>query len=103
MYGYPKRLNTKKDYISVKENFPKEQWSKDWQALLDSRMNWFVTGELEREAYGITDETHKVIKEDPMGEEGETKYYQAELQEDPNCKLFKLGLTVEEVEEALES
>ena len=38
MKGYPKNLNTKFDYLYVKENFKRELWEKDFQNLLDTRM-----------------------------------------------------------------
>jgi hypothetical protein len=102
MYGYPKHLNSKEDYLYVKDNFPREQWLPDWQALLDSSRNWFVTGELESEEAGVTDETHKVIvQQDTQGEDETKKYYQAEWQYDPNCKMSRLGFTRKEVEDAI--
>ena len=36
MRGYPKNLNTKKDYEYVRANFPAEEWKPDWQKLLDT-------------------------------------------------------------------
>lgn len=100
MRGFPKTLNSKTDYIYIKENFSAEQWKPAWQALLDSRLDWFNMGEVEQEK-GITDKTHKVVESEPVGESGATVFYQFELRENPTCKLLKIGFTVEEVEEAL--
>lgn len=102
MYGYPKRLNTKQDYYFVKENFPKEQWQKDWQALLDSEKNWFPVKTYKKSGYGTEDETHKIVVQEPMEEGGQTYYIQMEYKADPNCKMARLGFTREEVVAALE-
>ena len=40
MVGYPNFLNTKEDYIYVHDNFQKEQWLPDFQALLDTMKDW---------------------------------------------------------------
>ena len=98
MQGYPKHLNTKTDYIYVKDNFPREEWAKDWQALLDSRKNWFFVATLADEKDGVTDETHKVVKND----DGENvTYSQYELRDDETADIYRLGFTVEEVQAAL--
>lgn len=102
MQGYPKHLNTKADYLYVKEHFSKEMWEKDWQALLDSRKNWFFVKDLADKASGIEDDTHKIVENKSMGD-GEEKitYAQYEFKEDENATIYRLGFTVEEVEAAL--
>jgi len=100
--GYPKYLNTKNDYYYVKNHFIYEQYKNDFQKLLDNRILWLNTGLLENEIDGITDETHKVITMDNMTNPEEIQYYQYEYKEDINCRLFKLGFTVAEVEEILQ-
>lgn len=100
MNGYPKRLNSKKDYLYVRENFPREQWLPDFQALLDSYMDWFWVKDLESKDEGIEDETHKIVETQEMESE-EVKYAQYELQENPTAKIFRIGFTVEEVEELM--
>lgn len=100
MIGFPKWFNTKQDYLYVKEHFPREQWLPHFQALLDTRMAWLNVGKLESPEQGITDETHKVVK--VGGEDGmPVEYYQYEYKEDPNCRLLRLGFTVEEVEQII--
>lgn len=100
MKGYPNILNSKEDYYYVKENFPKELWGKDWQALLDSKDDWFFDHYLAKGEIGITDDTHKVeIEMGMMGEENKSVQYV--LKENPTCKLYRLGFTVEEVEKAI--
>ena len=93
MVGYPKFLNTKEDYEYVRNNFPKNEWEKDFKALLDGEKDWFNVGETDN---GIIDDTHKVIKDEQTG-----KTYQYELQVNPNCKMHRIGYTREEVEKAL--
>ena len=101
MVGFPKWLNTKEDYFYVREHFPHEQWEPVFQALLDERMTWLNIGQLASEEEGVTDNIHKVVT--VGGEEDGTpvQYYQYEYKEDPNCKLFRLGFTVEEVKDLL--
>lgn len=101
MVGFPKWLNTKEDYLYVREHFPREQWEPVFRALLDERMQWLNVGQLESEADGVTDETHKVVGGESDMTEAPAKYYQYEYKEDLNCRLFKLGFTVEEVEQLL--
>jgi hypothetical protein len=100
MKVFPKFLNTKADYEYIKNNFPAEQWNPCWQHLLDERKNWFPTGSVESEEAGIIDATHKVVKYES---DGVVIFTQMELQDDPNCNLYRLGFTVEEVEAALAS
>lgn len=91
MVGYPNNLNTKDDYLFVKDNFPSVMWKKDFQALLDSVYEWYNIGEIEKEN-GITDDTHKTVEDVELG-----KVYQYELKENKDCKLYQLGFTVDEI------
>ena len=100
MVGFPKTLNSKFDYAFIRDNFPPEQWKPAFQALLDERMQWFNTGKLDGPDKGITDSTHKVV-ENPASNGQPVEYYQYELQEDPACKMFRLGFTADEVNEVL--
>lgn len=100
MRGYPKHLNTKADYLYVIEQFPKEDWKKDLQDLIDSSKDWITTGEVESVAKGKTDKTHRVLEETDE-ESKTTKYLQQELQEIPTAKIFKLGFTIKEVQSYL--
>lgn len=98
MRGIPKHLNTKFDYEYIR-NQNLTGWQKHYQALLDTRLNWFKTADLAPEDTGITDDIHRVRIETDL--DGGTIKYQQELQEDPNCKLFRLGFTQTEVQTAL--
>lgn len=97
MVGFPKHCNTKEDYLYVQEHFPREQWEPVFQALLDERLAWLNTGKL-KSVDGVTNKTHKVVT--VGGEEDGTplQHYQYEFKEDENCKLFRVGFTVEEVQ-----
>ena len=96
MVGFPKKLNSKFDYEFVRKNFPREQWQPIFQSLLDERLQWYNVGMIDSPDKGITDDTHKVIESiNPNSQQPE--YYQYELREDPNCQLYRLGFTVEEV------
>ena len=100
MKGYPKELNSKEDYLYVRENFPREMWLPDFQHLLDTMRDWFSVGELPTGAEGIVDDTHKVEESkrfNPDTGEEETTWTQYELQINPMCKLLRLGFTEEEV------
>lgn len=101
MKGYPKHLSTKTDYIFARDNFPKEMWAKDWQALLDSRWNWFFVKEQPTKDGLIEDATHKIVENKDMGGVDNVTYSQYELRDDENADLFRLGFTVAEVEAAL--
>lgn len=97
MRGYPKFLNSKTDYDYVRENFPREQWLPDFQALLTSAYDWFFEKMLDSEADGVTDDTHKVV----VDEEQKT-YAQYVFQLNPMCKMLRLGFTEDEVRAIVE-
>lgn len=90
MIGNPKYLNTREDYLYVKDNLPENVWRPAFEALLQNRQQWFNTGALAVGASGIEDDTHKVV-------EDEKNKYQFELREDPNCLLNRMGFSVGEV------
>lgn len=98
MRGYPKNLNTKKDYEYVRANFPAEQWKPDWQKLLDTMQDWFFEKTLKSADKGTTDDTHKIVESE---QDGEKTYAQYVLMVNPTCKLLQLGFTEAEVREAL--
>jgi hypothetical protein len=94
MIGDAKYLNTKFDYEYVKEN--QDNWKDYYQTLYDSRLIW---DNIELVGEGTTDDTHRLIQS--MDEEENPITIQQELKLDVNCKLLRLGFTVEEVEAAL--
>ena len=99
--GYPKHLNSKADYLYVKNIFPQEIWEKVFKELLDDRMKWLMTDKLDAPE-GIEDETHQVRITKGVGNIPD-EYYQYEYAEDTNCKLFRLGFTVTEIERIIEN
>ena len=60
MVGFPKYLNSKDDYLYVRDNFPREQWLPELQKLLDTMYGWFYVSTLVDGNAGVTDDTHKV-------------------------------------------
>lgn len=97
MKGFPKHLNSKKDYLYIRKNFDRELWLPEYQKLLDSRFDWFFVSELESKEQGIEDETHKIV-ETTDTETQTIKYSQYEWKENPTAKIFRIGFTVNEVE-----
>jgi hypothetical protein len=100
MDGFPKHLNTRRDYEVIKELFSEEQWKPAYQELVDTSIGWLMTSRLEEEQSGTTDDTHEV-REVKDHEGTVTERYQYEYKQDPNSKLLRLGFTVEEVEAVL--
>jgi retron-type reverse transcriptase len=94
MKGFPEFIQTRHDVEVLLESHP-EETKAFLRTCLDEVNQWFDLGPVDPEK-GITDKTHKVVEEKGMGEEPPT-YRQYELREDPNCKIFRLGFTVEEV------
>ena len=99
MRGFPKALNTKVDYDYVRQNFPKEFWVPQWQALLDTRKDWFFERYLDEGEAVTPDATIKVIEPQENSSEKRRSLYV--LKDNPTSKLSKLGFTVEEVQAAI--
>ena len=94
MKGLPKHLNTKKDIEHCLTQWP-EKTKAILQQMLDSRFAWVIDKKLADGESGTTDDTHKVTEvTDDAGNVVER--YQMAWQEDPNCQLFRIGLTVDE-------
>lgn len=109
MKGYPQHLNTKADYMYVREHFPREQWLPDFQALLNSTHDWFFEKHLDTKEDGLNDGTHKVVENKSVELDKDGKpiekvtYSQYELKKNPQCKLNLIGFTVDEVLKILNS
>jgi DNA mismatch repair ATPase MutS len=95
MKGFPKYFNTKQDVLNVIAEYPTETKA-FLQRCIDERIDWITTKKLEEGETGIIDATHRIqeLKDDITKEV--TERYQEKYKEDPNCKLFRLGFTVEE-------
>ena len=98
MKGFPKHLNSKADYEYIKANFPAEQWKPCWQELLDSRYQWFSTGNVSKDG-GTTDSTHKVEASKDIDDNN--VYTQYEYRENPLCDMNRLGFTEDEIKAAI--
>lgn len=95
MRGYPKHIATKRDLQVAMEISP--QRTKAFiQRALDGRDGWVVTGSLESESAGVTDDTHRV--RDRSSEDGEQDWYQEEWGPMPGNTLDRLGIIVAEAE-----
>lgn len=94
MNGFPKILNTKQDYLNCLEGYPSET-KKELQRLLDDRFIWKNNGEIAVGQFPTEDATHKIITDK------DGKVSQLELIEDEAAKIFRIGFTVEEVEELI--
>jgi len=104
MKGFPKHLNSKFDYYYIKDNFPESKWKPYWQLLLDDRFRWMDDHELEDPSEGIVDETHRIEERtstNPETGEEVTVYIQQEYKKNPGSNFWRMGFTLEEVEEAL--
>jgi len=98
MKGYPRHFNTKKDVEMALELQPDR--TKRWlQQALDGREGWHVTGHLDTEADGVTDDTHRVV--DQGDEETGPQWYQQEWGPLPGNALDRLGISVSEAEELI--
>jgi len=97
MKGFPKFFNTKQDVLNVITEYPAET-KVFLQKCIDERFDWITIKKLETGESGVTDSTHRIqeLKDDRTQEI--TERYQEEYKEDPNCKLFRLGFTVEEAQ-----
>lgn len=100
MVGFPKHLNTKEDYIYVKENFPEAQWKPCWESLIPDSKRAFFVGNLKDRASGVEDDTHYIV-ESKEQDGDEVTYTQYEIKDDPSSDFFRLGFTKKEIEAAL--
>ena len=88
-------FNTKQDFLNYLSMYP-EEVTAELQKLLDTRFVWETTAILADSDTGTSDDTHRVIGEKP-------ERMQQELIEDSNAQIFRLGFTVNEVEELIKN
>lgn len=98
MKGFPKKLNSKADYLYIKEHFPKAKWKPLWEKLLETRKNWFATGTL-KSTEGIEDATHRIEK--CKDTEGKDILIQMELRDDMSSDFYRLHFSEAEVKAAI--
>lgn len=95
MRGFPKTISTKIDVQNLFQLYPDE--TREYlQKLLDTRFIWRSTGTIAEGAAGIQDAVRRVMRT-------ESGIEQFELIEDENAKIFRMGFSVEEVEEMLKN
>ena len=101
MRGIAKWFNTEEDIINcmaVDADATKERL----RELLDGRFAWFPAKVLSKSAAGLEDDTHKLVT--MRAQDGGTEErWQYELREDPNAWIFRIGLTVEKINELVEA
>lgn len=100
MKGYPKNLQTREDYEYVLANFSKDDWKQDFQNLLSTRWMSIYQHRMSDDEIVPDDIKHKVLyqTDEKTGIIYRELYY---IIENPDAKIFKLGYTVEEVENIL--
>ena len=99
MRGVPKWFNTKEDVLnSIQVNA--EATKMVLQGMLDARMVWFPDGEVVEK--GEDTETVKFVQDTDM-ETNESRWIRYELREDENAWMFRINLTVEEINKLLEA
>ena len=101
MRGIPKWFNTVDDVLNSME-VDKDATKAKLQEMLDGRFAWFVTKKLGDKDKGVEDETHKVLTQQEMDGDKEERF-QYELREDENAWMFRIGLTVEKINELMEA
>lgn len=101
MRGFPKVLNSKQDYENVISDFGyTAKVKRAYQGLLNTAKKYEFDKELatESDRTGPSPE-YKVMTQE---EEGEETIVQYKLVDNPNGKIFRLGFTVQEVQEVID-
>jgi len=93
--GLHRRLNTKKDYAYIKANEPAMSWMAAYRDLLDGLYCWQTLGEND----SADDYDAEAVRTISDGDGGET--VTQVYKQDENCRLFRLGFSVAEVESIL--
>ena len=97
MRNFPKWINTAEDVSNCLADYP-EETKAFLQGLLDNRFIW-QSAVLPQGDAGVNDETHMVVQQPDQN--GATQNVQLTLIEDPNARLFKLGLSVAGAQEMI--
>lgn len=103
MRGAAKHFNTLAD-VANSMAVDKEGTKALLRKLKEGRFIWVDKGALGN-AQGVTDATHKVVEvgEGDSMENQTMKPHQFERQEDPNAWMFRIGLTVAQIDAYLEA
>jgi len=101
MRGFPKVLNSRQDYENIVSDFGyTEKVERAYQGLLNTAEKY----EFDKELAAESDRTgpapeYKVMTQE---EEGTEKIVQFKLVDNPNGKIFRLGFTIDEVQEVID-
>lgn len=87
-------LRTRQDVMNSMKTDP-EKTRQFLRTLLLGRTTWVRTGSIPPGQVGVADATHKIVCE------GWNCFAQYVRKEDPNCRMFRLGFSTEEVEELI--
>ena len=85
---FPTSLQTKSDFIYAIKNVNPHHAIQLFQDLLDSVPAWINVG---KTTNGISNDTNKIVNN-----------YQYSYTTNPNCRLYRLGFTIEEVQNIIE-
>lgn len=99
MRGFPKFLNSKEDYLYIKSEFSESEWKPEFQKLLDTTHGWFFDHYVEDGETIVETDKLKVIEPQEIDQDQRKSVYVYKL--NPDCKLLKLGFTIEECENYL--
>ena len=101
MRGFPKVLNSRQDYENIISDFGyTAKVKRAYQGLLNTAEKY----EFDKELAAESDRTgpapeYKVMTQE---EEGTEKIVQFKLVDNPNGKIFRLGFTIDEVQEVID-
>jgi len=101
MRGFPKVLNSRQDYENIINDFGyTEKVKRVYQGLLNTAEKYEFDKELAAESDRTGPEPeYKVMTQE---EEGTEKIVQYKLVNNPDGKIFKLGFTIDEVQEVID-
>ena len=99
MRNFPKFLNSKEDYLYVKANFPDSLWKPKFQDLLNTTHAWFFDHYIDDGETIVETDELKVVEPYETDQDQRKSVYVYKL--NPDCRLFKLGFTIEECENYL--
>ena len=96
MRGFPKNLNSKKDYKNIIDDFGYSKKVKEaYQGLLNTTTKWKFDKLLESKEDGDSGDNYKIMKDEERG------LVQYKLVDNPDGKLYKLGFKINEVKEVI--
>jgi len=105
MRGAAKHFNTLAD-VENSMTVDREGTKALLRKLKEGRFIWQDKGPLASATAGITDSTHRVVAVaagDGVDAGGTSVPHQFELVEDPNAWMFRIGLTVQKIDQYLEA